>query len=362
MRTGVLGEPQEIRGLAGIAQPGRRAPCRARSAAALTLLAVACLAVASCTGATSSAGRTAAAPPATTWLCRPGTANDPCAVSLATTQVAASGAAVVTRTAVASAASRFDCFYVYPRVGPAKAGTGSGSTLTAQSVRQPALAAAATQEAARFSQVCRVWAPVYQQGAADDFGTAAASVQAAFEDYLAHDNDGRPIIFIGHSEGAATLIELLSKLVDGDPGLRSRMVLAILLGGNVEVPAGKVTGGSFRNIPLCTSPGQAGCVIAYSSFPGTPPAGSMFGRPGQGISLSIGQTATSGLQVACEQADGASWLQITKATGPSDHRPAVTESDGPAYGYHPYDVNLALGNLVTDVAATESSWSPHTNA
>jgi hypothetical protein len=134
----------------------------------------------------------------------------------------------------------------------------------------------------------------------------------------------------------------------------------------------------------------------------------MFGRPGQGISLSIGQTATSGMQVACvnpaaigggtadldpifstqtstssgpadtaqetavttpwvaypglyraacEHANGASWLQVSKATGPADHRPTVTEVDGPAYGYHPYDVNLALGNLVTDVAAAEATWT-----
>jgi hypothetical protein len=380
---------------------------RAGPATALALLVVACLPVACCTGSSSSGARAAAVPPATAWLCQPGTANDPCAVSLATMQVAASGATTLTRPAVATAASRFDCFYVYPRVGPAGGGTGAGPALSAES----ALAAAARQEAARFSQVCRVWAPVYQQGAADDFSTAAGSVQAAFEDYLAHDNDGWPIIFIGHSEGAATLIDVLSRLLDGNPGLRRRLVLAILLGGNVEVPARKLTGGSFRHIPLCITPGQAGCVIAYSSFPGTPPAGSMFGRPGQGISLSIGQTATSGLQVACvnpaaigggaadldpifstqtnassgqvgtvqetavttpwvaypglyraacEHADGASWLQVSKATGPADQRPTVTEAEGTAYGYHPYDVNLALGNLVTDITAAEATWRHHT--
>jgi hypothetical protein len=29
------------------------------------------------------------------------------------------------------------------------------------------------------------------------------------------------------------------------------------------------------------------------------------------------------------------------------------------WGYHVVDVNLALGNLVTDVAAAERAWSPH---
>jgi hypothetical protein len=88
--------------------------------------------------------------------------------------------------------------------------------------------------------------------------------------------------------------------VDTNPELRSRVVLAILLGGDVEVPIGKVTGGSFEHLPLCTSPGEAGCVIASSSFPGTPPLNSMFGRPGQGMSLNTDRQApTSGTEVAC---------------------------------------------------------------
>jgi hypothetical protein len=338
---------------------------------------------------------------------------DPCAVSLATTQVAASGAAQVVTPEATPAARKFDCFFVYPRVGPgAPAGAGHSGGGTALTSTPESLPAAVTMaEAAQFSRVCRVWAPVYDQATSPGpagFPTAYASVAAAFQDYLTHDNDGRPIIFIGHSEGAATLVGLLSRLVNASSRLRSRMVLAILLGGNVQVRAGRVTGGSFSHIPLCTSPGQAGCVIAYSSFPGAPPADSMFGRPGQGISLTSGQTATSGQQVACvnpaaigggtadldpifnavigggsatsnppqqagvttawtafpglyqatcEHADGATWLQVSKVTGPSDHRPVVGESLGPADGYHEYDVFLALGNLVADVAAAEATWS-----
>jgi len=47
---------------------------------------------------------------------------------------------------------------------------------------------------------------------------------------------------------------------------------------------------------------------------------------------------------------------VTKATGPSDHRPTVAESQGAQWGYHADDVNLALGNLVQDVAAAEATW------
>jgi hypothetical protein len=59
----------------------------------------------------------------------------------------------------------------------------------------------------------------------------------------------------------------------------------------------------------------------------------------------------------CEQSDGASWLNVSKATGPADHRPTVTEDLGPAYGYHARDLGLAQDNLVSDVAAAEITWT-----
>jgi hypothetical protein len=59
----------------------------------------------------------------------------------------------------------------------------------------------------------------------------------------------------------------------------------------------------------------------------------------------------------CEESDGASWLNVTKATGPADHRPTVAEQDGPLYGYHLSDLGLAQDNLVSDVAAAETTWT-----
>jgi hypothetical protein len=177
------------------------------------------------------------------------------------------------------------------------------------------------------------------------------------------------------------------------------MVSAIILGGNVQVPTGRDVGGTFRNIPGCLSAGQTGCVIAYSSFLGPPPAGSLFGRPGQGVSLQSGQTASTGVQVLCtnpadlaggsgpldpyfarvssgpgstvaatwveypdlytarcESAGGATWLQIDDIGTATDHRPRVTDELGPTWGLHLDDVNLALGNLVQIVAQQEAAF------
>ena len=224
----------------------------------------------------------------TVWLCRPGQTPDPCATSRAATAVTGSGATGVVRSPVSPSARRFDCFYVYPTVST-EPGTNADLTI------QPAERAAAVVQASRFSQRCTVWAPMYRQvtvaglGRGGSGAVAYTSLLAAWKDYLAHDNHGRPIVFIGHSQGAAMLIKLLQTQIDPSPSLRRRMVSAILLGGNVQVPPGQVVGGTFRNIPACSVAAQTRCVIAYSSFGSPPPANSLFGRAGQGVSLQSGQ-------------------------------------------------------------------------
>ena len=350
-----------------------------------------------------SASSLSASPTGTVWLCRPGMPADPCTSSLQTTVVQASGASSVVDASI-EPASKFDCFYAYPTVS-------LETTLNADLRIQQAEITTAIAQASRFSTVCRVWAPMYRQFTlfalrafftqgvtAADFvtlETAYESLKSGFEDYLTHYNDGRPIVFIGHSQGASLLVTLLAQLVDNNPSLRSRLVLAIIPGANVVVPNRAQEGGSFSHIPVCTSMGQPGCVIAYSSFPSEPPAASLFGRPGQGVSLLSGQTASTGVHVVCvdpaaigggkavldpffptegliatpwveypqlygarcESRGGATWLQVTKISGTSDRRRLVSEQDGPDWGYHPFDINLALGNLVADTAAAERSWS-----
>jgi hypothetical protein len=383
---------------------GARRSLRPSSSVALVVagLLVMTLIAVSCSSAAPSAGTS---PPkastSTVWLCRPAQPHDPCAPDLITTEVSASGKSKVIRPSVASTASKFDCFYVYPTVSVEKS---VNSNLEVQSAETEI----ATQQAAQFSKVCRVWAPMYRQftvsGLAHLSGTAIstayASIEAAFDDYLAHDNDGRPIIFIGHSQGAAMLIRLLRSVIDPSPALRHRMVSAIILGGNVQVPVGRPVGGSFAHIPTCASAHQVGCVIAYSTFGSPPPSTSNFGRPGQGVSLQSGQTTKAGQQVACVNpvnfgagpgallpyfptstsrtpgvrvttpwvtypglykaqcmsGGGATWLQITAQHSPGDPRPTVSAVLGPDWGLHLDDVNLALGDLVHDVSLEEAAY------
>jgi hypothetical protein len=338
----------------------------------------------------------------TVWLCRPGAASDPCATVRTATSVGVHFAESAFATAVTSRAKNFDCFYVYPTVS-AEAGLNSDLAIQKEETD------IAIGQASQFSSVCNVWAPMYRQatqaalGENEAFtsqviGTAYDSLLAAWRDYLAHDNHGRPVVFIGHSQGAAMLIKLLRSQIDPSPQLRTKMVSAIILGGNVQVAKGRDVGGSFRHIPTCASAKETGCVIAYSTFASEPARNAGVGRPGQGVSLESGQTARRGQQVACvnpasfssgvgdlvpmyptvvhpsrgvitpwsvfpqlytaqcKQQDGAGWLQVRRILPPTqDFRPLVSD-EGPISGFHVDDVNLALGNLILDVALEEDSY------
>src|SRR5690606_32942227 len=61
---------------------------------------------------------------------------------------------------------------------------------------------------------------------------------------------------------------------------QDRLVSAILSGTSVQVPKGEVVGGSFKEIPLCETADQTGCVITFSTYRDRipPESGAMFGR------------------------------------------------------------------------------------
>jgi hypothetical protein len=406
--------------------PGAARPPRwllagaAGSALAIALMATGCSPTSPHAGAPTSTAGTAAGP---VWVCRPGQTANPCAADLAATAVTAGGTLQPASWPRSAMASKFACFYVHGSDGL----TGIGNTSLAVTAVDISVA---EEQGAPFAQVCQVWAPSYrsatlpavEKGIAGDEAllrsTAAVaydSVLPAWQWFVAH-TGGKPIILIGDSQGSAVLIHLVSAQLDHEPSVLRRLLVTILVGGNLQVPAGKTAGATFTKVPLCTGSTEAGCAIAFSAYPAQPPADSMFGRPGQGVSLQSGQTAKAGQQVACvnpaalgggtgnldpflltatqtaqipgyerltepvstpwvtypslysaacEHGDGASWLQVTSLAGTSHTRPVVNDNHlsglagadtGPAWGYHGYEYALTLGNLLNDVAGEEAAW------
>jgi hypothetical protein len=238
-----------------------------------------------------------------------------------------------------------------------------------------------------------------------DRAMAYGDVAAAWRYYLEHDNKGRGVVLIGHSQGSGVLTQLIKNEIDGKP-IQSKVISALLLGTNVAVPKGKDVGGSFQNVPLCRSATQLGCVISYVTFRADvpPPANSRFGRvPTEGMQaacvnpaalkggkaemhayLSSGFNGVSTeaaqpkpwatgakietpfvsvpglLSGECVSSDAGSYLAITTNGNPADARtdeiPGDVVVNGQVmkdWGLHLIDAHVAMGNLV-DVVAQQS--------
>ena len=345
------------------------------------------------------------------WLCRPGY-EAVCTTDQRATIVRANGTTSI-RNWNAAANPKTDCFYVYPTVSLDR-------SPNSDMIPGPEEQAVVNQQVNRFASQCRLFVPIYRQVtipalrstltgapmAGIDRELAYTDVLDAWRSYLAHDNHGRGVVLIGHSQGSGILKRLLAQEIDGKP-FQKQLVSAILPGTNFLVPAGEVVGGDLKTIPLCTSKGQTGCVITYVTFRDDvpPPLNSRFGRtqvpgmkvacvnpaaidggsgpadayfPAKPITLSEqpqiiwarGKEITSpfvqvpGLVTAqCVDRGGSQYLALTIHSNPADPRtdqiPGDVVQGGKValdWGLHLIDINANIGGLISVVAAQRSKF------
>ncbi len=348
------------------------------------------------------------------WLCYPGKTDDACAIDLTTTVVRANGATSV-EPFKADPKAPVDCFYVYPTVS-------NDAGITSDMNAGPEELNVVKQQLARFGSKCRIYAPLYRQFTLTALRAASAGtpmpgstdpavrqvgyndVVDAWNHYLQHENKGRGVVLIGHSQGSGVLARMIPAEVEGKP-VQKQLISALILGSNLGVEAGKDTG-AFKTIPLCKSASQTGCAISYVTFRDTvpPPANSRFGRvqtPGMQAAcvnpanlsggkgelkayLGNGQAiasssvapptwvkgkpqpttpfvATPGLLTGqCVSKDGFNYLAVHVNADPADPRTDDISGDvvnaGTVmkdWGLHLIDVNVAMGNLV-DIVGQQS--------
>ncbi len=343
---------------------------------------------------------------AASWLCRPGMANNPCEVNIDATVVKADGATSVQKF-TGDPNAPIDCFYVYPTVS-------LDPYTQSDLIPGPEEFNVVKAQLARFGSQCRIYAPMYRQFSLGALragrGTGAGvpqrgnrvdanfDIDDAWSYYLQHDNQGRGVVLIGHSQGSGQLIRLITSKIDGKPD-QSKIVSAIIMGGTVQVPKGADVGGTFKNIPACRTASQTGCVITFSSFrDNVPPSenagfginrgetealctnpaalgGGKASNPkvywstadkewAKGKKIDTPFVMTPGLTTTeCVHNGNHTYLQVHFNADPADARIDDPGSDviangkpDPSWGLHLNDANIGMGDLVDVVGKQAASW------
>lgn len=170
------------------------------------------------------------------------------------------------------ALAKADVFFIYPTIFTEKPenqyqwNADVNDQVLNQSIQQSTILYQATV----FNGSCRVYAPYYRQAHLYSFYTpqeengrkalelAYQDVRLAFQYYLDHYNQGRPIVIASHSQGSYHGMRLLKEFFDGKD-LARQLVFAYLIGRAIPADA-------FDHIKTCSSEDETGAWASWNTF------------------------------------------------------------------------------------------------
>lgn len=166
------------------------------------------------------------------------------------------------------AAREADVFYVHPT---SYVGTAWNARLDDATVNEATALGGTVIQASAFADCCALYAPRYRQANLTAFleptasgaralDLAARDVVAAFQTFVARRDPTRPFLLVGHSQGAVHLFRVLTDAVARTP-LRDKLVAAWLIGS----PVTEATLATLPELPVCDSPTQTRCLIAWNT-------------------------------------------------------------------------------------------------
>lgn len=245
--------------------------------------------------------------------------------------------------------------------------------------------------ASAFGDAGDIWAPRYRQATlgaflASDRVTAGKAIDAAYQDvaqafdaFVAAQPKNKPIILVGHSQGALHLTSLLKNKIAGTP-LAKRIVAAYVIGWPISVD----TDLAALGLPACQAPDQDRCILSWLSFADPADPSMVFnaydgtigndGRPRRGTrmlctnpltgtpdttaaadanlgTLKPNQGFTKGELIAAKVGarcdDDRGLLMVGKASDVSQY--VVSGYVLPGNNYHVYDITLFWANVRADV-------------
>ena len=159
-----------------------------------------------------------------------------------------------------------DVFYIYPTLY--MSGKTWNEDLSNKKLNRRIDTKPVRYQASVFNASCRVYAPRYRQVKVKAFydkengpkalDFAYQDVKRAFQYYLDHYNNGRPVIIASHSQGTHHARRLLKEFFDGT-ALQNKLVAAYVVGFAFDES-------TYKTLKPCDKPTQTGCYVTWASY------------------------------------------------------------------------------------------------
>ena len=158
-----------------------------------------------------------------------------------------------------------DVFYIHPTITTSRKNSAWNGDVADEEYRQATLNTAINSNALhgmvlveplsfyRDAHVRSFREQFKPEGGDDALRSAYEDIKAAFKHYLKHENKGRPIVLVSHSQGTLHAGQLLKDFFEDQP-LQKQLVAAHLVGIAIKSEY-------FQNIPFMTSPDETGGFI-----------------------------------------------------------------------------------------------------
>ena len=164
-----------------------------------------------------------------------------------------------------------DVFYVYPTICSFPLNAARHNMNTDNHLLRLFARTATAQHTGVFDGECNVFAPFYRQVGLEALKMtteqyqiyakeAYLDVREAFYYYLKNDNNGRPFILAGHSQGSIMLLELMKREFH-QPELMEKLVAAYLIGFSVTQHDIK----TYPHLKIAAGELDTGVIITYNT-------------------------------------------------------------------------------------------------
>lgn len=166
--------------------------------------------------------------------------------------------------------NKVDVFYIYPTLFKDSKNSAWNADINDDNFNQKILNQPIHFQTSAWAGVGRVFVPYYRQShyriyvkpytsqSGSSYELAYSDVKNAFEFYLKHYNNGRPIIIAAHSQGSAHSKRLLKEFFDGKD-LQKQLIAAY-------IPGVKIMSTDFNTLQPMTSPDQTGGYLVWNSY------------------------------------------------------------------------------------------------